>query len=72
MQHEFSADRQDADDDSDEDYDYGDSCDMWSKLHVKLNIRNSCDKYVQADVLPQCTEQDTYQLLNIINSETDK
>jgi len=54
MQTEFSADRQDADaGDSDEDYDYGDSCDMWSNLQVKLNIRISCDKHVQADyVLP--------------------
>jgi hypothetical protein len=73
MQTEFSADRQDADVDESDDYDYGDRCDMWSNLHVKLNIRISCDKYVQADdVLPQCTQQDTDQLLNVINSETDK
>jgi len=71
MQTEFSAGRQDADVGvSDEDYDYGDSCDMWSNLQVKLNIRISCDKHVQADdVLPQCTtQQDNGQLVNAINS----
>lgn len=46
---------------------------MWSNLQVKLKIRIRCAKYVQADdVLPQCTQQDTDQLLKVINPETDE
>jgi hypothetical protein len=46
----FSANGQDDDeDDSVEDCDYGDSCDMWSNLQVKLKITISCEESVQAD-----------------------
>jgi hypothetical protein len=52
MKSGFSANGHDDDEeeeDSVEDCDYGDSCDMWSNLQVKLKITISCEESVPAD-----------------------